>query len=392
MLLSGLWAQSRQKQAVLLVLIAIFITSFAGFASSQSSSQDYDIQAGSLNSVLSEFAAQAGLLLSADAELTSGKSGTGLLGTYSTEQAIEILLQGTGLTYQLSPEGTLTITAPAENDGPLVLAPIKVKGELLERDLQNSQASAVVLDGETVDIGVSTDFSEVIERTPGIINTGGSISIRGIGESPNGVSGERTINVQVDGTTFGVQSRLSSTDFSTWDLEQVDILRGPQSTQTGRNALAGAIIVRSRDPEYYQELRVKLGYASFDTGQAAIALNTPLVDDRLALRFSYDHTTTDGEISTPAPGVDDIDGEENTTARLGLRWDPTDQLFAVLKFSRLEIDRAFPFVDTATLPDFVNTVDFQSQEDSELDSVNLRVTYDVDSAWSLVSSSAFSDF
>ncbi|MEM1144584.1 MAG: TonB-dependent receptor [Pseudomonadota bacterium] len=383
-------------RAIMAIVLVASLTALIA-ASNQVTAQtteriEFDIPAGSLSDALNTLAQQAGVYFSGNGELTADKTSQGLEGSYTVSEALQRLLQGTELDFRFTSANSLTLLQQSGSGGPLRLAPIKVSGELIERDIQDSRTSAVVLDGEALERGVSMDFSEVLERTPGVTNTGGGISIRGIGESPNGISGERTINVQVDGATFGVSSRLNSTNFSTWDLEQVDILRGPQSTQTGRNALAGAIVLRSRDPEYFQEARVKLGYASFDTGQAAIALNTPLIDERLALRFSYDRTTSDGEISNPDPEIDNVDEEDRTSIRLGLRWDPTDQLSAVLKVSRLDIEEGSRSVDTATLPDFVTTADIQSRQDDELDAVNLQVTYDFSSEWSLVSSTSLSDF
>lgn len=381
-------------------ILAVSVVAILAF--SESSGADsriaIDIDAQPLDKAIVELSRETGIRIVASNRLTSGKQAASVQGVMSTEAALSALLDQSGLTYEMI-EGVAVVVTEANivsqnaiEDEPIDLGTVVISGELIERDVQDSRTSVVVLDGEDVESGVSTDFSEVLERTPGITNLGAGIAIRGILESPNGVSGERTINVQVDGATFGASTRLNSTDFSTWDLEQVEILRGPQSTQTGRNALAGAIVVRSRDPEYFQEARVKLGYASFDTGQAAIALNTPLIEDRLALRFSYDRTVTDGEITNPNPTVDNFDSDRRTSARLGLRWDPTDRLSAVLKFSHLKLTEGSKVVNTATLPDYINTFDNPDREDQELNSVNLRVTYDINSAWRLVSSTSFSDF
>ncbi|MEM9910606.1 MAG: TonB-dependent receptor [Pseudomonadota bacterium] len=386
---------SRKTRAFCLALSCLIP---AGAWSSDTTS--VDIAAQDLIDAMAELARETGLQVLGPDEVLNGRTSVAVEGVMTPRQALTQMLNDTDLQVTELSDGTLivsernqtnTVSRNADGDEVFDLGTVVVSGELIERDLQDSQTSAVVVQPEELESGISTDFSQVIQRTPGISNSGG-IAIRGITVSPNGISGERTINVQVDGATFGVSTRLDSTNFSTWDLEQVEILRGPQSTQTGRNALAGAIVVRSRDPEYVREARVKLGYGSFDTGQAAIALNTPLVEDRLALRFSFDRTITDGEITNPNPTVDNFDSDRRTTARLGLRWDPTDQLSAVLKFSHLKFTEGSKQVNTATLPDFINTFDNPDREDQELNTVNLRVTYDINNAWRLVSSTSFSDF
>ena len=359
--------------------------------------QNIDIPAQPLAEALKELGYETGLQVLAPADAVAGKTSRAVRGQMTPHAALKQMLSDTGLSFRIHEQNGavlsfgVVVSQNARENEPLDLGTLVLRGELIERDVQESQTSAVVVDGEELESGISTDFRQVIERTPGISNSAG-IAIRGIGVSPNGISGERTINVQVDGATFGVSTRLDSTNFSTWDLAQVEILRGPQSTQTGRNALAGAIVVRSRDPEYFREARVKLGYASFDTGQAAIALNTPLIEDRLALRFSYDRTVTDGEIINPNHTVNNFDSDRRTTARRSLRCDPTDQLSAVLKLSHLKFTEGLKTVNTATLPNLINTFDNPDREDQELNTVNLRVTYDINNAWRLVSSTSFSDF
>lgn len=73
--------------------------------------------------------------------------------------------------------------------------------------------------------------------------------------------------------------------YSLWDLEQVEILRGPQSTQQGRNALAGAILFRSKDPTFDPEYRIRLEAGSNSLKRVSYLVNQPLIDGKLALRF-----------------------------------------------------------------------------------------------------------
>ena len=171
-----------------------------------------------------------------------------------------------------------TTISLAEGQAP-TMQPINVKGELLERSIQDTQTSVSVISGETLEAGSDFDLYDVIERTPGITPAFGDkgFSIRGIDQrSADSSNSGLTISTTVDGAIISNTNQLTFFGpYSTWDLEQVEILRGPQSTQTGRNALAGAIVIRSKDPEYIQETKVRLEAGQNDTYGGAFAFNTP---------------------------------------------------------------------------------------------------------------------
>lgn len=67
--------------------------------------------------------------------------------------------------------------------------------------------------------------------------------------------------------------------FSSWDPEQIEVLRGPQSTQQGRNALAGAVVVNTRDPEFYDEYKLHGEVSSRSGNRFALMANKQLIED-----------------------------------------------------------------------------------------------------------------
>ena len=85
----------------------------------------YDIPAGSLDRALNALAGRAGILLAADGSLTAGATSPGLQGEYTTEQALQRLLAGTGLAYRFIGANTVTL-ARSSGSGPRSLSPIAV--------------------------------------------------------------------------------------------------------------------------------------------------------------------------------------------------------------------------------------------------------------------------
>lgn len=359
---------------------------------------EFDIPAGSLAQALDDLAVTAGLTLSYDNAALAGLQSPGLAGAFASSEAIERLLRDYGLEAQFLTDTSVVVEAPLAvgSDRTIVLNPIIVQGELIDRALQDTQTSVAVITGEELERRGDVDLGEVVERTPGITSTDGNVKsfvIRGIAQ--NGVGGGgfgRTITTTIDGARISDSIRLAPTEFSTWDLQQIEILRGPQSTQTGRNALAGAVVVRSNDPTYDFEAKAKAGLGNLDGREAAVALNAPIISDTLALRVAVDHDRNDGAIDNPTLGTDDADAERRTTLRLGLRFDPVKDFTSTLKLTRFKAEAGRGFVDRELFPeDRVTFSDFVETRDTLLQSINWRNSYQIGDRLRLESETNFYD-
>src|SRR3546814_364504 len=95
------------------------------------------------------------------------------------------------------------------------------------------------------------------------------------------------LNYQVDGRTLTYNESIFS-DATLWDVERVEVFRGPQSTLQGRNAVAGAIVVKTNDPTYDWEGTARLMAGNRSTWQGSAAVSGPIVDDQVAFRLSAD--------------------------------------------------------------------------------------------------------
>ncbi len=289
--------------------------------------------------------------------------------------------------------GSSPVTAEESSTPATQLDTIVVTGELLERDLQNTQTSVAVITGEELERRADYDLYDVIERTPGVISAFGEkgFAIRGVDQRGSGGGSGLTVSTTVDGATISNSNQLTFFGpYSTWDLQQVEVLRGPQSTQTGRNALAGAIVIRSKDPVYEDEVKMRFEAGQRDTRALAFAANTPIVDDKLALRISLDTAQTDGYVENPTIGTDAYDAREQTTIRGALRFDPTDWMDGVFKITTSENYGGEDLVEYATWPDQnLNFSNFQAKEGAEIDTYNLLLGFDLHDSWRLESETTY---
>ncbi|MEM9058901.1 MAG: TonB-dependent receptor [Pseudomonadota bacterium] len=290
---------------------------------------------------------------------------------------------------------TTSVLAQTSGDEGFVVDEIIVEGELQDRTLQETQTSVTVVTGEELERRSDTSLRSVAERTAGVSTSSRGIGfvIRGFDErgvDQNGPSAP-AITTSVDGVRITDFGRINTTFLSTWDLEQVEFLRGPQSTQTGRNALAGAVVVRSRDPSFDEEFKLRTVAGNFGTFQAAVAANYPIIEDTLAARFSAELNTTNGFITNITTGANDEGGTENMTLRGSLRFEPTEDFSAVLKLSYIDGTDGFASSFSQFEPSRIVDTNEITEDDFEYRTANLRLTYDFSDELTLETETVYSN-
>lgn len=355
----------------------------------------FDIPEQDLNAALLDFADRAGLQLIFDAAFVEDLRNAPLQGSFSAREGLSRLLAGTGLTFRFTGDNTVTLRRAASQDAgrPLRLGPIVVEGELQRRDLQDTQTSVAVVTGETLTQRDDTDLYDVIERTPGITQSFGEkgFAIRGVDQRGPGAAGSGLlVTTVVDGVTLPNNQSTFFGPYSTCDLDQVEVLRGPQSTQQGRNALAGAVVIRSNDPTYEEEIKLRGGVAQRQSVDGCITGNLPIVDDKLAARLTVERHRSDGFVKNPTLGSDDYDGRRQDTYRGKLRIDPLESLSIVGGFTFAENFGGEDFVEAAGFPDDrFNFSNFEAKEGSRHRFGNVRVTFDATDGIALESDTSY---
>lgn len=189
------------------------------------------------------------------------------------------------------------VTAAAVAD-PNVLPTVTVTAEKLGRSLMDTGTSAVVLDQHELETraGLSS-LKDVLASVPNVVYVGtGNIApaIRGVdstGASQGSdafIAGSRSrLNVQIDGRPASYNEVVFG-DGEVWDIQQIEVLRGAQSTLQGRNAIAGTIAVKTNDPSFENEGAVRVSGGNFEQRRASAMLSGPLLSDGLAYRLSAD--------------------------------------------------------------------------------------------------------
>lgn len=222
-----------------------------------------------------------------------------------------------------------------EGDGPIVLGPITVTGERIERTVAETPSSVVVVTGEELDnTPARNTVEEVLERIPNITSTGASgnaPTIRGVDSTGVLQGADAFLGGARPRSTVTLDGRpLNANEFvygatSVFDLERIEVFRGPQTTAQGVNSIAGAIYVTTADPTFEPEAKARALVGSYQQHQLAGAVSGPIVADELGARLAVDVRKATSPVdfdTTEGYGADpnDIDQE---TVRAKLLWAPS---------------------------------------------------------------------
>jgi iron complex outermembrane receptor protein len=220
-------------------------------------------------------------------------------------------------------QGAASATEPA----PVKLAPVVVTADLWASPLARIPASVTVLDEAALRHGAVSHFGDLVNGLPNLTWTGGTsrpryLQIRGIGE-----------NSQFEGETpdSAVRFLLDDLDFTglgtvgtTFDVSQVEVLRGPQAGAFGANAAGGVVRLVSNAPTPFWTGRTEVTVGGDALVTGGLAVGGPLLaaePERLMMRLAVQQGRSDGFRRNLSLNRD-TNARDEFTARLRLAWHP----------------------------------------------------------------------
>ncbi|MBK5540439.1 TonB-dependent receptor [Pseudomonas sp. TH05] len=272
------------------------------------------------------------------------------------------------------------------------LAPVRVTANKIEQTQEQVPASLSVLNAEDLRKGGIDDLERLARVTPGFTfqpfgQSGTNLPVvRGLTSSPTAFSSSMLMLVDGVPTLMG-----QGFDHNLLGVEQVEILRGPQSTLYGRNAEAGVLSIRTRQPGAEPYARIEAGIGSRDQRTLSADASTALVPDTLYAGVSGQWLEQDGFIDDGYRGGQ-ADDRERHSARMVLRWTPSLNTDVNLRYSRQD------YRDGASLWGAVNASRREvrsgtpSWNHSSGRSLSLDVLHEFDSGLKLRSITARNDF
>lgn len=278
----------------------------------------------------------------------------------------------------LTSETTTAESADVSTDyagEPVLLDKVVVTGQKLTRDLQLTPDSVTVLTSDDLREAGVEDLRDAFRLAPNIDyspsnNGNNGFTIRGINSEGVGAPGtnqQPLSSLVIDGAVQSLEGVRKGAR-GIWDVQSVEVLRGPQISQ-GRNALVGAVIVKTNDPSFDYEVN---GQMALDTQgeERAVTVNAPL-NDQLSFRFSAESIEKNKDINYSDPNLSFLADEDYYSFRAKMLFMPDvlPNFSALLTWSRAHDD---PAITAVSGPDY-----FQRRLTQAFDGIETRVN-DVD--------------
>lgn len=252
---------------------------------------------------------------------------------------------------------------PAFGSADSVIEEIVVNADFRKADLMTIPASLSVVSQETIAYRNARHFDEILNAAPNVNYAAGAsrgryIQLRGIGERSQFVDPiNPSVGIMIDGVDFSGIGNAGTL----FDVSQVEILRGPQGTRFGNNALAGLVYLQTNAPSEEFEAALEGELANYDTWSIGAVLSGPLSDSLLG-RIAVQQYESDGFIDNKYLGREDTSDRDELTARAKLRWLASDDLTVDLLLFHADIDNGY---DAFSLDRNRNTLSDQPGSDRQ---------------------------
>ncbi len=433
--------------AVLAAASSFPVSAFAAPAEARSPTYKLDIPAQDLNDALQALALISRHRLLYSSKLVDGKRSSTVKGELTTEEAIRQLLVGTGLKYEITPDGLVMIwgqngsadgmsTSGAQGAGDRATQMARVgahsdvsaghdgasgtaQAAAMAQEQGGAEGSATKVEEivvtaqkraeRLIDVPISmvaltaddlrkrkvTSIDDLAQVAPGVALTGNgsqlrAIYIRGVG---NVYGSSNLTGIYLDEATTTSPYPARQLDLRTYDLERIEVLRGPQGTLYGEGAVGGTIRFITRNPEL-DRFAMKADVAGFFVEDGAPGqqiesmVNVPLVRDKLGVRLAASYEHGGGWIDQPAAGKKDINDQDLVDIRLKGLWQPSPQLVvnAMAVISRKDAPPNYGEDADGNFTQFFNQATTPDTE-SDYDLYNLTLSYDFSSVRVLSTSS-----
>jgi iron complex outermembrane recepter protein len=253
-------------------------------------------------------------------------------------------------------------------------------------------ASVSVLERRAVHEAGIQHFEESLPLVPNLNWSGGSsrpryFQIRGVGEldqyqgAPNPSVGFLVDDIDFSGA--GMPATL-------FDIKQIEVLRGPQGTRYGANALAGLITMTSEDPTADWRAKIEATVGDDAARGAGVVLSGPVAGrENLGFRISAQRQRSDGFRRNTYRSRSDTNGRDETSARAKLKWQPNEDLDVKLTALYINLDNGY---DSFAIDNSFTTLSDEPGKDSQRSiAASLRLDWRATKAVALVSTSSIAN-
>lgn len=282
----------------------------------------------------------------------------------------------------------------AQDEQTFVLDEIVVTAQKREQSTQDVPISVNVMSGTMIGKAAITNIDGIVNLTPGLNSrsdgpTQTVFAVRGIGTNAFGVGVDASVGVFVDDVYLG-HPVLANTSF--FDVDRIEVVKGPQGTLFGRNTSAGAISVISKKPEIGETyIQGKIGYGNDGQilGEAIANFST---SDTGAIRIGAKYEERDGVFKNNSTG-NELNNKDNLIIRASLNQDVSEVLNVKImaEYMRDNSRWGVQFINSDDRNDIADEVYQGAREDQDVEAFRtaLNISYDINDNLTLTSISSY---
>ena len=269
-----------------------------------------------------------------------------------------------------------------------------------EESLQDVPLAVTAWQQEALSEKGIVSYDGLARETPGIVlnqptanfNT---ITTRGIATNGYGANLQAATAIYINELPISSNGNSTILDPTLYDVERVEVLRGPQGTLFGANSLSGAVRILTKAPnpkEFEASALVDYGLTDGDALRQRYngMVNVPLVEDKMALRVVGFYRDEDGWVDNVGTGIDGANSLESIGGRAHLLWEPTSNFDIGLLVIHEDNKPADSGLTNPDRGDYVRFTERPDLFQSNFTSYNLTANYEMDWA-TLTSSSTYSN-
>jgi len=273
----------------------------------------------------------------------------------------------------------------------VTLDPIVVSADFREAKLSQTSNSVTVLSEDKIYDKSSQAFENVIGQVPNVNFSGGAsrshyIQIRGIGERSQFIS---PVNPSVGLMVDGIDVSDSALALTMFDVNQIEVLRGPQGTTFGANGMAGIVNLQSNQPTKETQGHLEATVGNYNTKAIGAAIGGTLLEDTLLGRFSIYKNESDGFMKNIALNRDDTQNIDELTAKAQFKWFASENHTVDVNFMHVNVDNgydAFTFDNSRT-----SHSDEPGRDTQKTNAFAVKSTYQINPDMHIVSKVSYND-
>jgi outer membrane receptor protein involved in Fe transport len=314
----------------------------------------FDLPTQALSDTLRAIGSKSGINVAFDPSAVRGRTAPALSGSYTGEDAIKRVLEGTGLIMREVKDGSVLIVDPSATQGSASneepnLQEVLVTAQKSVQLAQDVPIALTVLNAQSLIGRNDVSLDDYYTQVPGLslLDDGNGFKLLAIRGITTGANNTPTVGIYVDDTPVGSSTALARgdvlvPDLDPADLEQIEVLKGPQGTLYGASNMGGLLKYETIQPNLTNySAYVETDGADVDHGSAGWGfrgnVNLPLVTDVFALRISGSERYDPGYIDNVATGKTNVNTHRIDSGRIAALWAPLEDL--TVKLSAYVSDR-----------------------------------------------------